>query len=48
MEKLANICEEMNDLDKVQEGLLKKFIAEDFLSAERKYKDFLIFTQQQD
>lgn len=42
--KLANICEEMNEIEKVQEGILKKFTSGGAITVERKFKDPFVLT----
>jgi P4 family phage/plasmid primase-like protien len=41
--KLANIVEELNEIGRVEEGELKKFVTGGLMSAERKYKDPFTF-----
>ena len=41
--KLANICADMNEMDRVQEGLLKAIVSGDSITADRKYKSSVQF-----
>jgi len=44
--RLANICPDMNEMDRVQEGILKAVVSGDVISADRKYKDPIQFRPQ--
>jgi len=44
--RLANICPDMNEMDRVQEGMLKAVVSGDVISADRKYKDPIQFRPQ--
>lgn len=37
--KLANIVSELNEVDKVQEGILKQIVSGEYMTVERKYRD---------
>jgi len=41
--KYANICADMNEIDSVQEGILRAIVTGDLVTADRKYKDAMQF-----
>lgn len=41
--KLANLCGDMNEMDRVQEGILKSVVSGESVTADRKYKDSIQF-----
>lgn len=41
--KMANLCSDMNEMDRLQEGILKSVVSGDLISARRLYKDPIQF-----